>query len=250
MYGTAYWNPYNLLDGVLEETYTSKSRAGIFFASASFAFATLGTSIACNIVPFAADVTCLAPKWINIIRGQFLCLIIAFAVVPWRIVATANGFLSFLNGYSIFRGPVVGTMLVDYFIIRKGNMDLVDMYTTSPLGRYFYFLSTCVRMAHSLSGCLLPLPGFVASFGHTIGAAAVEMSDFGWVLSFLMGGLCYYIVCMIWKALGIVLWVASRVRSQRTWLFSWTRFMSMRRGKGSRPQWRRKRIIPRAPRCD
>lgn len=83
IYGTAYWNPYNLLDGVLDETYTSKSRAGIFFASACFAFATLGTSIACNIVPFAADVTCLAPKYINIIRGQFICLIIAFAIVPW-----------------------------------------------------------------------------------------------------------------------------------------------------------------------
>jgi NCS1 family nucleobase:cation symporter-1 len=83
MYGQLYWNPYDLLNAVLDHSYTSKSRAGIFFAAAAFAFATMGTSVACNIVPFAADVTCLAPKYVNIIRGQFICLIVAFAIVPW-----------------------------------------------------------------------------------------------------------------------------------------------------------------------
>jgi nucleobase:cation symporter-1, NCS1 family len=94
-------------------------------------------------------------------------------------------------------------MLVDYFIVRKGNMDLVDMYTTSSLGRYFYFHGFNLRAYSSfVVGFLLPLPGFVASFGYTIGAAATEMYDLGWVLSFLMGGLCYYILCMIWKIPG------------------------------------------------
>ncbi len=83
MYQEAYWNPYDLMNGILDRSYNSKARAGVFFASACFAFATLGTSIACNFIPFAADVTCLLPKYINIIRGQFLCLIIAFAITPW-----------------------------------------------------------------------------------------------------------------------------------------------------------------------
>lgn len=83
MYGEAYWNPYDLLNGILDHGYSSSARAGVFFASAIFAFATLGTSIACNFIPFAADVTCLLPKYINIIRGQLLMLLIAFAIVPW-----------------------------------------------------------------------------------------------------------------------------------------------------------------------
>jgi NCS1 family nucleobase:cation symporter-1 len=62
MYGEAFWNPYDLLNGILDHSCDSKSRAGVFFASAAFAFATLETSVACNIVPFAADVTCLAPR--------------------------------------------------------------------------------------------------------------------------------------------------------------------------------------------
>lgn len=203
MYGTAYWNPYDLLNGILDENYNSKARAGVFFASASFAFATLGTSIACNITPFAADVTCLAPKYINIIRGQFLCIIIAFAIVPWRIVSTANGFLNFLDGYSIFQGPVVAVMIIDYFFIRNGNIDLAELYSLSPKARYYYCGGVNFRaFAAFVVGFLLPLPGFVASFGYSIGASATHMYDMGWVLSFVMGCFSYWVVCMIWKVPG------------------------------------------------
>ncbi|KAK5329548.1 hypothetical protein LTR93_001135 [Exophiala xenobiotica] len=203
MYGQAYWNPYDLLNGILDESYSSKARAGVFFASASFAFATLGTSIACNFIPFAADVTCLLPKYINIIRGQLLCLIIAFSIVPWRIVATANGFLNFLGGYSIFQGPVVRIMLVDYFFIRRGNLNLPELFTLSPHGRYYFFHGFNVRaFAAFVIGFLLPLPGFAASFGHDIGVAATHMYALGWVLSFLMGCLSYYVICSVWKIPG------------------------------------------------
>ncbi|KAK5944842.1 hypothetical protein PMZ80_002043 [Knufia obscura] len=203
MYGEAYWNPYDLLNGILDQSYSSKARAGVFFASACFAFATLGTSIACNFIPFAADVTCLMPKYINIIRGQLLCLIIAFSIVPWRIVATANGFLNFLSGYSIFQGPVVAIMLIDYFVVRRGNLSMGDMFTASPSGRYHYFHGFNLRaFAAFVVGFLLPLPGFVGSFGHKIGLAATHMYSLGWVLSFLMGGLTYWAVCLVSKVPG------------------------------------------------
>lgn len=40
MCGEAYWNPYALLNGILDHGYTSGARAGCFFAGFSFAFAT------------------------------------------------------------------------------------------------------------------------------------------------------------------------------------------------------------------
>ncbi|OKL63541.1 hypothetical protein UA08_02038 [Talaromyces atroroseus] len=177
MWGELFWNPYDLLDAILDHSYTSKARAGVFFASASFAFATMGTSIACNIVPFAADVTCLAPKYVNIIRGQFICLILAFAIVPWRIVSSANGFLSFLSGYSIFQGSVVSIMTVDYFLLRRGNLHISAMFTTSRLGEYYYnFGVNWTGIAAFIAGFLLPLPGFISSFG-TVSFSSTAATD-------------------------------------------------------------------------
>jgi NCS1 family nucleobase:cation symporter-1 len=49
MWGTSCWNLYDLLNGILDEQYTPKARAGVFFASAVWAFATFCTSVACNI---------------------------------------------------------------------------------------------------------------------------------------------------------------------------------------------------------
>jgi nucleobase:cation symporter-1, NCS1 family len=203
MWGEAYWNPYGLLNGILNHSYSSSARAGVFFASASFAFATMGTSIACNFIPFAADVTCLIPKYINIIRGQFLMLILAFAIVPWRIVATQNSFLNFLGGYSIFQGPVVAIMIVDYFWVRRGNINMPDLYSRSSYGRYHYFHGFNLRaFAAFVIGFLLPLPGFAASFGYDIGTAAPRMYALGWVLSFLMGALAYFVICVVFKMPG------------------------------------------------
>lgn len=120
-----------------------------------------------------------------------------------RIVATANGFLNFLGGYSIFQGPVVGIMLVDYFLIRKGNLALSDLFTLSPHGRYYFFHGFNLRaFASFIIGFLLPLPGFAGSFGHKIGESATHMYALGWLLSFLMGSLAYYGICTVWKIPG------------------------------------------------
>ncbi|KAL1960686.1 hypothetical protein VTO42DRAFT_6516 [Malbranchea cinnamomea] len=204
MYGQAYWNPYDLLNGILDnENYSSGARAGVFFLALSWAFSALGTSLATNVAPFAADVTCLAPRYVNIIRGQFIWLIIAFAIVPWRIVATANGFLQFLNGYAIFQGSVVGIMLVDYFYVRRGNIHLPDLFTTSSLGRYYYTKGFNIRAFVSfVAGFLLPFPGFIASFGHSMAEAATQMFHLGWVLSLLVGSTAYFLGCLICKVPG------------------------------------------------
>ncbi|TLS30255.1 hypothetical protein PpBr36_03230 [Pyricularia pennisetigena] len=204
LYGKAYWNPYDLLNGILDQGYTPAARAGVFFAAASFAFATLGTSIACNFIPFAADVTALLPRYLNIVRGQFLCLIVAFAIVPWRIVSSAAGFLNFLNGYSIFQGPVVAIMIIDYFVCRRGNLHIPDLFTKSKEGRYYYTGGFNLRAyASFLVGFLLPLPGFIMSFGTTEkSAAASNLYALGWELSFVVGGLSYAVANWLWPMQG------------------------------------------------
>ena len=94
-------------------------------------------------------------------------------------------------------------MIIDYFLIRKGNIDMHDLFTLSSAGRYHYFHGFNVRaFAAFIIGFLLPLPGFAASFGHPIGQAATHMYSLGWVLSFIMGGGSYYLACLVWPVPG------------------------------------------------
>lgn len=94
-------------------------------------------------------------------------------------------------------------MIVDYFIIRKGNLDIEDMYNLDKMGTYWYTGGVNWRAFLSfVVGFLLPFPGFVASFGYEIGSAATHLYELGWVLSFLMGGLCYWLLCIVFKVPG------------------------------------------------
>lgn len=105
-YGTAYWNIWDLLNAILARNWTPAGRTAIFLVSFFFLFATLATNLASNSIPFAADTSALLPRYFTIRRGQVMCAIIGFALVPWKLIASAQAFLSFLGSYGIFMAPL------------------------------------------------------------------------------------------------------------------------------------------------
>ena len=107
-------------------------------------------------------------------------------------------------------------MLVDYFLIRRGNITMSDLYTRSPYGRYYYFHGFNLRaFVAFVVGFLLPLPGFVGSFGHELGPAASKMYALGWVLSFVMGAVSYYIICLVTVCLVMTAITLSNLKWKR-----------------------------------
>ena len=105
--GEVLWDPLQLIDHW-------DNRAAAFFASFSFVLATLGTNISANSLSAANDMTVLFPRYINIRRGQVICAILGgWALCPWEILASAQGFLSFMNGYTVFLGPFAAIMVAD-----------------------------------------------------------------------------------------------------------------------------------------
>ena len=81
------------------------------FAGLVFAFANIGTNVAGNSIPFANDLTGMFPRYVNVRRGQLICAVLGFVICPWEIQVKAARFLSFLNGYTVFLGPLLGGQL-------------------------------------------------------------------------------------------------------------------------------------------
>jgi NCS1 family nucleobase:cation symporter-1 len=101
IYGVTQWNPV-LIVGLFE------NRAARFFVALIFSFATLCTNICANSIAFGNDSAFLFPKYINIRRGSFICGLLGLAITPWNIQNSAVSFMAFLNGYSVFLGPIAG----------------------------------------------------------------------------------------------------------------------------------------------
>lgn len=198
--GKSYWNVWDLYDAILDKYWNHGARAGMVFASFGMMLAVLITNAGSNSLPVGADLTGIFPRWLTIVRGQVICAVLAPLLVPWKIIASATSFLTFLGSYTVFLMPICACMIVDYWLIRKGNFHVPSMYVYTPESPYSYYKGWNLRMlAAWVSGVAFTVHGVAGSLDPTsVSAASKNMYKLGFLLSFCMGGLVYYILCLIW----------------------------------------------------
>jgi len=138
------------------------------------AFAQVTTNILNNVVPPAyvlMDTFNISFKKAAVITG-----LLAFVTCPWLLVSaeSAAGLTIFVQTYSAFVGPIVAVLITDYYIIRKRDLNIENLYDES--GQY--------------SG--INWAGVIAV---TIGAlAAFTFSSVSFYASLLPAGISYYLL--------------------------------------------------------
>ncbi len=97
--------------------------------------ATIATNIAANVVSPANDFANLAPRRISFKTGGVITGVLGIAIMPWKLLASADTYIfEWLVGYSALLGPIAGIMIADYWIVRKKELDVPDLYRVK--GRY------------------------------------------------------------------------------------------------------------------
>jgi NCS1 family nucleobase:cation symporter-1 len=140
--------------------------------------AAISVNVAANIVSPAYDLANVLPKWIDFKRGAYITTILALFTVPWKLMESATSVFTFLNTIGGALGPVAGVMFADYFVIRKRNLNVADLYSLH--GEYTYykgynyraFLATAAGAVFALIGQFVP--------------ALKGMSDISWFVGVLV----------------------------------------------------------------
>jgi NCS1 family nucleobase:cation symporter-1 len=182
------------------ETGGTGGRVAAAFSAIGLIIVTLGINISANSISAANDLMAFCPRYINIRRGQLLAAFIgSWAFVPWKILASAQNFLAFLGGYTIFLGPMTSILIFDYYVVRKRNVSVPDMYWFHGMYRYHPTLASNWRaVAAFFIGCIPPLPGFVNSIvvaggsTTTVSLGGQRLFAIGYVYSFFAAGLFYW----------------------------------------------------------
>ncbi|KAL4805341.1 permease for cytosine/purines, uracil, thiamine, allantoin-domain-containing protein [Aspergillus unguis] len=204
--GKSFWNVWDLYDAILDRFWGPQARAGMFFASLGMVLAIIATNAGTNSLPVGADLSGLLPRYINIVRGQVLCAVLAPLCVPWKIIASAQSFLTFLGSYTVFLMPTCGVMVVDYWIIRRGNIHVPSLYTKEAGTVYAYFHGWNLRAIGAwVCGVVATVHGIAGSLGdgRAVGQASKDIYKLGFLVSFLVGGLFYYAFTIIWPVEAI-----------------------------------------------
>ncbi|KAL4792647.1 permease for cytosine/purines, uracil, thiamine, allantoin-domain-containing protein, partial [Aspergillus venezuelensis] len=204
-WGTAYWNIWDLLEAILDHYWTPASRTAVWIVAFTFMVSQFGTNFGGNSIPFGADMTGLFPRFLTIRRGQILCAVLGIAVVPWKLLANASAFLSFLGSYNIFMAPLCAIIIIDY-ISRRGNIHIPSLYNTSKTSLYWFWSgANYIAVFAWICGVALGLPGLVGEYQpQSVNSAAKNMFKMGWILTFAVAGAVYAVFFQVAKIRGFI----------------------------------------------
>ena len=155
IYGKALWDPVDLASRM--------TGAAVLIALIVLLIDTVSVNLAANLVGPAYDFSALSPRRISYKVGGYITVGIAIAIMPWKILESTQGYIfTWLIGYSALLGPVAGILIVDYYLLRRTELQVEELYREG--GQYSYRGGwNWVAVLAFVLGVLPNLPGFLGA---------------------------------------------------------------------------------------
>ncbi len=187
IYGKALWDPVDVASRM--------TGAAVLIALIVLLIDTVSVNLAANLVGPAYDFSALAPGKISYKLGGMITAGLAIVMMPWKILASTEGYIfTWLIGYSALLGPVAGVLIVDYYVLRKTELAVDELYREG--GRYSYrggwnmaaVVAFVVGVAPNIPGFLNA--AFPAAFPE-VGAAFKAIYTYAWFAGLALAAIVY-----------------------------------------------------------
>ncbi|MFD7921657.1 NCS1 family nucleobase:cation symporter-1 [Streptomyces sp. NPDC059740] len=178
VYGEAIDNPVKVIQKIDNPVVT-------VIGALAFIIATIGINVVANFVSPAYDFANLAPRYLNFKRGGLITAVLAVLVMPWKLYSSALVIQYFLGGLGAFLGPLVAILLVDYFAVRRGRIDVDALFSADRAGAYHY------RRGYNPKALVAFVPAAVVSAVIALLPALDAVAPFAWLVGMLVAGGLY-----------------------------------------------------------
>ena len=157
-------------------------------AAITFFAATVGINLVANFIPAVNGIANLAPGKISFRQAGLVTSIFALVIGGlWTAVISNIGISGFVNTLGATLAPIFGIMIVDYYKIRKEELNLDDLYNMEG-GDYHYgngwndkaLVAFAVASVFSVATVWVPSLGF--------------LSGYAWIIGAILGGFVYFMI--------------------------------------------------------
>jgi NCS1 family nucleobase:cation symporter-1 len=180
IFGEAIWDPVTLLTKFQNPIIVVISLLALMIA-------TLTTNIAANVVSPANDFANLWPKKITFVRGGLMTAVLGIMIMPWKLLSDYSSYIfGWLVGYSGFLGPIAGILICDYFLVKKKELNVIDLYRRN--GEYEFTKGYNLKAIYALLAGV-----FVALIGLLVPSLRF-LYDYAWFVGFAISFIVYLII--------------------------------------------------------
>ncbi|MCQ6278491.1 NCS1 family nucleobase:cation symporter-1 [Bacillus sp. EB600] len=176
-YGKAIWDPVELFKH-FDNTIV------LVIGAACLAAATISVNVAANLVSPIYDLINAFPKKLNYKRSAIISIVLAFLIMPWKLMQSPDSVHLLLNTAGAFLGPATGIVIADFWIIRKCQVSVDDLYKVEGIYEY--------KKGFNIYALITMVVGMILSFGGNFIPALKFVSGYGWLIGILVGFFGYY----------------------------------------------------------
>ncbi|GLY93567.1 NCS1 family nucleobase:cation symporter-1 [Actinoplanes sp. NBRC 103695] len=172
------------------------STFAIVLGALTFTIATIGINIVANFISPAFDFSNVSPQRISWRAGGMIAAVGSVLITPWNLYNNPDVIHYTLETLGAFIGPLFGVLIADFYLIRKQQVDVDDMFTMSPQGRYWY------KKGYNPAAVLATAVGAVIAMIPVLwtgGPGMHTIAQYSWFIGCGLGFAVYHLLVPVYK---------------------------------------------------
>jgi NCS1 family nucleobase:cation symporter-1 len=149
---------------------------------------TIAVNLMANFVAPIYTLNNLFPRKLNFRRAALISAVIGLIILPWNLYNSPVVIVYFLGGLGALLGPLFGVIMTDYWLVRKGQVNVLDLYSESPDGDYAY--TGGINRKAVIAG----LPAAIVALVMALVPAFSSVSGFSWFVGAILAAVTYLLV--------------------------------------------------------
>ena len=152
-------------------------------------FATLSTNLIANYIPTQNSILNFLPNKLNVKSTTIFIMVAAFIIgIFWLPLLSQIGILAFIDTLGSFFGPLFGIMVVDYYLLKKSDLNNKDIFSPNSNGLYFYSNGWNIKAIYCL------LLGFIFSAATIWNESLMIFQTYSWIGGAFISSFTYYLL--------------------------------------------------------
>ena len=151
--------------------------------------ASASTNLIANYVPAQNSLLNFFPSKLNLKTSSYIIVIFGFIIgIFWLPLLSQIGILSFVDTFAAFFGPLFGVIIIDYYLVKKSNLDNKDIFSAEPDGVYFYSNGWHIKAVYSIT------LGFIFAASTIWNESLMNFNSYSWLIGAFISSLTYYLL--------------------------------------------------------